>query len=105
MSSTELLPRPMTIEEFQPLLGKTIVAECSPKNADLTLAEVTPLKDHGVVARPPFILIFHSDHMIQLTAGIYALRSGRFGPAAVYLEPTGALPNAVPGNYYQAVFN
>ena len=106
MSIDEILPRPMVLEEFTPLVGKTIIAECLPKDAELELIEASPLKDYGLVERPPFILIYQSDPKVQLQAGTYALRCGsNFGPAAVYLEPMTPAPGAQPGNYYQSVFN
>lgn len=101
----ELLPRPMVIEEFTPLLGKAIKVDCAPRTVDITLIEATPLQDRGVTDRPPFILIFHSDARVQLVPAVYALRSGPFGPALVYLESVVPPVGAEPGNYYQAVFN
>jgi hypothetical protein len=101
----EILPRPMLLEEFAPFVGKAMRVDCEPRNVDVTLIEATALKDHGVTQRPPFILIFHSDPMVRLSTGIYALRSGSWGPDLVYLEQVVQPFNSPPGNYYQAVFN
>lgn len=101
----ELIPRPMLLEEFTPFIGRAMRVDCEPRNVDITLVEATALRDHGVTLRPPFILIFHSDPMVQLTSGIYALRGENFGPDLVYLESVVRPHDAVPGNYYQAVFN
>ncbi|WP_343519267.1 hypothetical protein [Sphingomonas sp.] len=101
----ELLPRPMVLEEFTPLVGKIVRVDCEPRNVDLTLVEAAPLPDRGATPRPPFVVIFHSDPKVKLLAGIYAMRSGSFGPALVYLENTVPPRDAVPGHYYQAVFN
>ena len=101
----ELLPRPMLLEEFTPYVGKAMRVDCEPRNVDITLVEATALKDQGATLRPPFILIFHSDPKVQLSPGIYTLRSGNFGPDLVYLEGVITPYNAAPGNYYQAVFN
>ncbi|WP_423605578.1 DUF6916 family protein [Sphingomonas sp. MS122] len=101
----ELLPRPMVLEEFTPLVGKAIRVDCAPKSVDITLMEATALADRGAAPRPPFILIFHSDPKVRLVSGTYALRSGSFGPALVYLEDVVPPMNALPGHYYQAVFN
>ncbi len=105
MATDQIIPRPMVLEEFKPYLEKLFVADCTPKNVDLTLVEAYPLKDRGVTERPPFMLIFHTDRMTLLIGGIYTLRSGRFGPAAVYLEPIASPPGSQPGYFYQAVFN
>lgn len=103
--ATELLPRPMAIEEFQPHVGKLFRLDCSPRNVDITLVSATPLTDRGASTRPPFSLLFQSDPMVLLGTGIYAMRSGSFGPDLVYLEQTMTPPGLPSGNYYQAIFN
>jgi hypothetical protein len=103
--TTELIPRPMVIEEFQPHVGKLFRLDCEPRNVDITLVSVTPLTNHRPSMRPPFLLMFHSDPMVQLGTGIYTMRSGSFGPDMVYIEQTMPPPDAFPGHYYQAVFN
>ncbi len=103
--TTELIPRPMVIEEFEPHVGKLFRLDCEPRNVDITLVSATPLTNHRPSMRPPFLLMFHSDPMVQLGTGIYAMRSGSFGPDMVYIEQTMPPPDAVPGHYYQAVFN
>jgi len=106
MSTETLQHRPMYIEEFAPLLGQTLLADCDPRPAPLKLVEVTPLEAHAVIERLPFILIFHSEPEIFLVSGSYALRCGEFGPVLVHISPTLApRSNAQPGQYYQAVFN
>lgn len=104
MTST-LTPRSMVIEEFQPYVGKLFRLDCEPRNVDITLISATPLVNHRPSMRPPFILLFHSDAMVQLGTGIYAMRSGGFGPDLVYIEQTMPPPDAAAGNYYQAIFN
>ena len=104
MTST-LIPRPMVVEEFQPHVGKLFRLDCAPRNVDITLVSATPLTNHRPSMRPPFLLMFHSDPKVQLGTGIYAMRSGGFGPDLVYIEQTIPPPDAVPGHYYQAVFN
>ncbi len=103
--TTELLPRPMVIEEFQPHVGKLFRLDCEPDNVDITLISATALTNHRPLLRPPFVLMFHSDTMVQLGTGIYAMRCGSFGPDLVYIEQTMQPPDSPPGNYYQAVFN
>jgi hypothetical protein len=106
MSTETLLHRPMFIEEFAPLLGQTLYADCEPRPAPLKLVEVRALPAHAVIERLPFILIFHTTPEIFLVSGSYALRCGEFGPALVHISPTLApLHDKLPGQYYQAVFN
>ena len=101
----ELLPRPMVLEEFTPLVGKAIRVDCAPRGVDITLVEATAMADRGATPRPPFILIFHSDPRVKLVNGSYPMRSGAFGPALVYIEDVIPPFNAQPGHYYQAIFN
>lgn len=98
-------PRTMTLDEFTPYLATVFTAQCVPKDIDLTLVEAYPMKNHARLDRPPFMLIFHSDPMTLLTDGLYVLRSGAWGPAAVGLQNIVPAPGAAPGHYYQAVFN
>lgn len=104
--TTELLPRPMVIDEFQPHVGKMFRLDCEPRNVDITLISATSLVNHRPSMRPPFLLMFHSAPHVQLAAGIYTMRCGTaFGPDLVYLEQTMPPPDSAPGNYYQAIFN
>ncbi len=99
------MPRPMWLEEFVPMIGQSLLADCSPKAVELKLIEASPLQDRGATERPPFILIFRSTPEILLVSGGYALRCGEFGPVLVYLEPMVKPPRSEPGQYYQAIFN
>lgn len=105
MSTEAILPRPMTIDEFEPLVGEVFLADCDPESVELTLVEASTLRDSAIGAGGPFILIFRTEIEAQLMPGIYTLQSGDFGPAAISLH--GVLPerDAPTGTYYQAVFN
>jgi hypothetical protein len=105
MSDQNIAPRPMTIDEFVPLVGQILLADCNPKPAELVLMEARPLIDRGLTSRPPFQLIFRSAPEIQLVAGVYAMRRGEWGPELVYIEQMASLGFKEPGRYYQAVFN
>jgi len=106
MNSETLQHRPMYIEEFAPLLGQILYADCNPKPAPLKLVDVRPLPAHAVIERLPFILTFHSAPEVFLVTGSYALRCGEFGPVMVHITPTLApLRDKLPGQYYEAVFN
>lgn len=102
-----ILPRPIFIEEFQPLLGQTFLADCDPKPVALTLIEVRPGRQTPGIARQAFRLLFRSGPDALLVAGMYAMKSDGFGPDIIYIERTNAPigPEGVDGYHYQAVFN
>lgn len=105
MSSQEILPRSMRLEEFIPHLNRTFVAECTPQDVEIKLVEAYPLKIRGGIERPPFMLIFHTEPTVLLLNGIYNLRAASFERAGVHIGRIEAAPGSAPGNYYQAVFN
>ena len=105
MERPSLLPRPMQIEEFTPLVGRTLVADCDPRAAELTLVEASPLR-HGIEGnRPPFILIFRSSPDVLLVAGSYTIRAEEFDPAIIEIAQISPPPASSEGHYYQAIFN
>lgn len=105
MADPEILPRPMVLEEFAPLVGSAFIAHCDPDEVELALIEATALKDRGVTDRPPFILIFRTPPEVMLVEGSYVMRCGPWGPDRISIWPTIAPHRAEPGYYYQAVFN
>jgi hypothetical protein len=105
MWNPDLLPRPMTLDEFTPMLGQTLLADCDPKPVELQLVEAKPLPNLSGVERHPFILIFRTPPEILLVPGIYAMKCGEWGPALVYIERTMPSDPKDNGHFYQAVFN
>jgi hypothetical protein len=105
MSNANIAPRPMTMDEFLPLVGQVLLADCNPKPAELKLVEARPLSNQGWAPRPPFLLIFRSVPEILLVAGVYSMRCGEWGPELIYIEQMAALGFAEAGRFYQAVFN
>lgn len=106
MSESPLLPRTLYIEQFLPLKGRTFQAHCEPRTAELTLVDVQPSRERVGGEGIGFSLIFQSTPQVLLTAGMYPLKSGSFGPEVIYLEPTTAPPgDGPPGYFYQAIFN
>lgn len=95
----------MTIDEFEPLVGEWMLADCDPEPVKIRLMEASLLGAHQGVARPPFILIFHSPPHVHLLDGGYVLRCGQFGPDVVHISSLATPAGADPGFYYQAVFN
>lgn len=102
---TEILPRPMVLEEFSPLVGKNFTADTQPSSVELTLVEASPFRQSGLPDRPPFILIFHTPPEIRLLDGNYVLKCGDWGPDIIHMWATNAPSDGAPGFYYQAVFN
>jgi hypothetical protein len=105
MDSQSIIPRSMTIEEFLPLVGEWMLADCAPEPVKIKLIEAAPLKPNDLAPRPPFILTFYSGPDAHLLDGSYALRCGQFGPDLVFISSLMRPANADEGFYYQAVFN
>jgi hypothetical protein len=105
MENSSLLHRPMLLEEFLPLVGKTLLADCEPRPAELILVEASAARFGGQPDRPPFTLIFRSSPAAFLVSGSYAMRAGEFGPALIYISEIAPPAGSPPGHYYQAVFN
>ncbi|MES3101661.1 DUF6916 family protein [Sphingomonas faeni] len=99
------LPRTIHIEEFAPLVGQVLLANCDPQPVALDVVEVTPLVNHAKLERPPFILILRSGPDAMLVTGTYALKGTGFGPDQVHLSQIAAPLQGQPGHYYQSVFN
>lgn len=100
-----MIPRPMTVDDFVPLVGQDFILDCEPAEISIRLVEAKPLRDLGG-GRPPFILVFKSPPTAMLIDGIYTMRCGQFGPAAIGIGSLVAPVDAEPGHYYyQSVFN
>lgn len=97
--------RPMVLEEFAPLVGELFTADCEPANIEIRLVEASPLRDHSMAPRPPFILIFYTPPDYMLGDGNYILRCGNWGPDRISILSTTRPPDGEAGYYYQAVFN
>ena len=103
---TDTLPlRPIHIDEFSPLVGSVLLADCAPRSVELELVSATPLVNHAKLDRPPFILILRSAINALLVSGSYMLRGKGFGPDVVDLIQIARPSAGAPGHYYQAVFN
>ncbi len=105
MNDDDVASRPMVLEEFLPLVGKRFIADCTPAEVEISLVDASPLKDHGITDRPPFLLVFHTPPEIQLLDGSYLLKCGKWGPDRISIWSLIPPPNSPPGYYYQAVFN
>lgn len=105
MEKPAILPRTMLLEEFAPLVGRIILADCNPRPAELTLVEATPLRHQIEGARSPFIAIFRSSPQVLLVSGNYVMHAAGFGPDLIYISQVAAPLGATEGHYYQAVFN
>lgn len=99
------LPRPIHIDEFTPLVGQMLQADCDPRPVDLELVSATPLVNHARLERPPFTLILRSMPNAMLTSGSYVLQGKGFGPDVIDIIQIAPPASGAPGHYYQAVFN
>ena len=97
--------RPMTLDEFLPLVGKRMMARCTPDEVPLTLVEASPSRTRFDADKPPFILIFRSDLDALLVDGIYVVSADGFGPDYIAITSLMTPRTRPPGYYYQAVFN
>ena len=95
----------MTLDEFTPMVGQTLLADCNPKPVEIALTSAIPLPNHAQIERPPFILVFRTPPEIVLVAGIYAMKCGEWGPDLVYIEQTMSPDPKDDGHFYQATFN
>lgn len=107
MNHDEIIPRPIHLHEFAPMVGEVLLADCQPRPAELMLVSATPLPHHPTfIERLPFILIFRSKPEVQLIDAGYLLRCGEWGPELVHLIPIAQPADSdEPGHYYQAIFN
>jgi hypothetical protein len=95
----------MVLEEFLPLVGSWLLADCEPELVKIKLVEASPFRPNSTVPRPPFILVFHTGPDIRLQEGTYAMRCDGFGPDLVYISDMLPPIGAEPGFYYQSNFN
>jgi|HubBroStandDraft_1064217.scaffolds.fasta_scaffold393231_2 hypothetical protein len=95
----------MTIGEFAPMVGQTLLADCSPKPVEITLVSAQPLTNYAGLERPPFVLVFRTPPEVLLVMGTYAMRCGEWGPDLIYIEQMSSPTPGDTAHYYQAVFN
>jgi hypothetical protein len=105
MWNADLVPRPMFLHEFAPMVGQFLLADCDPNPVELKLTEARPLPNRAQIERPPFLLMFRTAPQIVLVAGLYAMKCGEWGPDLIYIEQTFSPDPKDDGNFYQAVFN
>lgn len=105
MSDPNILPRQMTIDEFEPLVGEWMLADCEPEPVKIKLIEASLSSTRMPMERPPFVLVFHTPPHVHLMDGGYVVRCGDFGPDIIHISSLLPPHRAEPGFYYQAVFN
>lgn len=105
MTSETIVPRPMVLEEFTPLVGRAFDVDCTPAAVAIILVEASPSRHPGPTDRPAFSLLFRSGPDIMLVSGIYTMRNQSFGPDAIHIAPVQPPFGAEPGYYYEAIFN
>ena len=93
----------LTIDMFSDKVGQSFVVEEPDAPAiELTLTEVTALRNYANAARAPFSLLFRSQGNAVLPQRIYTLRHVDLGPQAFFLVPIAGTKEMVT---YQAIFN
>jgi len=92
-----------TIDMFSDKVGQAFVIEEPDVPAiELTLVEVTPLRNFANIARTPFSLLFTSRSSAVLPQRTYALRHAVLGLQTLFLVPIAGNRESVT---YQAIFN
>ncbi len=93
----------VTIDMFSDKVGQAFVVDQLDVPAiELTLVEVTPLRNFANAARAPFSLLFTSRGSAVLSQRIYALRHAILGLEMIFLVPIAGNRESVT---YQAIFN
>jgi len=92
-----------TIDMFSDKIGQVfVVDEPGVPAIELTLAEVTPLRNFANAERAPFSLLFTSRGGAVLPQRMYALRNASLGMQSLFLVPIAG--NSVSATY-QSIFN
>jgi hypothetical protein len=93
----------LTVDMFSDKVGQVFVIEESDHPAiELTLIEVSPLRNYAKLKREPFSLCFTSRGSGVLPQRMYALRHAVLGLHSIFLVPVDGNNENVT---YQAVFN
>ena len=93
----------LTIEMFNDKSGQAFVLERPDAPViELTLTEVTALRNYANAARAPFSLIFTTQGADVLHQQMYELRHATLVPKWFFLVPIGKKGDTVS---YQAIFN
>ena len=93
----------LTVDMFIDKIGHTFVVEEPDLPAiELTLAEVTRMRNYAKAAREPFSLIFTNSGSAVLPQRMYHLRHVALGLEWLFLVPIAVTKDKV---MYQAIFN
>ncbi len=93
----------LTRDLFSDKVGHTwVLDEPNAPAIELTLTEVTELRNYAKLAREPFSLFFTTRGDFVLAQRLYGLRHATLGPMTIFLVPIGREGDTTT---YQAVFN
>jgi hypothetical protein len=93
----------LTIDQFSDKIGHPFVVEESDVPAvELTLTEVTALRNFANAPRAPFSLLFTSQGSAVMPQRMYAVRHEALGLLSFFLVPIAGTKEKVT---YQAIFN
>jgi hypothetical protein len=93
----------LTIDMFGDKVGQAfVVEEPNIPAIELTLTEVTALRNFANAPRAPFSLLFTSQGNTLLPQGMYALRHAALGLQSIFLVAIAGTKEKVT---YQAIFN
>ena len=93
---------PVTIERFEPHVGRDFRGTAGRAAIALTLIEARRLPEHREAARPPFALLFRAPRDCGLGQGMLRLERDGFGGLDLFVVPVGGDAD---GPLFEAVFN
>lgn len=102
---SEILPRPMVLDEFVDLVGQDLLLDSIPHPLKLRLIEASPLRTITADGRRSFILVFRSVPEQYLVDGTYLMKTATFGPTPIFISSIVPPQGSEAGYYYQAIFN
>jgi hypothetical protein len=98
-----MLLEELTVDAFSDKVGHVFVIEEPDHPAiELTLTEISPLRNYAKLKREPFSLFFTSQGNAVLPQRMYALRHAVLGRHSIFLVPIAGNNESVT---YQAVFS
>ncbi len=96
------MPGPLTVDDFQPLVGSPLAAGYEGSSQPLELLTAEPARDRAGAARTGFSLLFRGAPAPVLQQGVYRMMHPTLGALDIFLVPVGSDPQGV---QYEAIFN
>jgi hypothetical protein len=79
----------MTLDDFEPLVGRTFEVRTGEKKVEIVLLEAIPIGSPSVLPQSSFSLLFRGPLDTVLVQGTYTLEETSLGALEVFLVPVG----------------